>query len=91
MSCYEHSGVEEEDSSIMTASAPAAESANFISPTVHIRTVRKYIIYTCSNRISKERELLYAAKYIHIRRLAQIEKFPKSYALEKNIYLIAFT
>ena len=43
MTCYDHGGVEEDDSSILTASVPAAESANFISPTVHIRTVNTYI------------------------------------------------
>lgn len=38
MTCYDHGGVEEDDSSILTASVPTAETANFISPTVHIRT-----------------------------------------------------
>lgn len=41
MTCYDHGGVEEDDSSILTASVPTAETANFISPTVHIRTVQK--------------------------------------------------
>ena len=50
MTCYDHGGVEEDDSSILTASVPAAESANFISPTVHIRTVNTYIyIYIGGN------------------------------------------
>ena len=40
MTCYDHGGVEEDDSSILTASVPTTETANFISPTVHIRTVR---------------------------------------------------
>jgi len=40
MNCYEHN-MEEDDSAILMAPAPPAESANFVSPTVHIRTVSR--------------------------------------------------
>jgi len=42
MRYYDNSGVEEEDSAGLT-SIPLPENSNFVSPTVHIRTVRAFV------------------------------------------------
>ena len=66
MSCYDRSG-EEDDSAILMAPAPAAESANFVSPTVHIRTVSR-------TSFIKSRLLILMMHFVR-----RIERFNKLY------------